>query len=273
MIATEKGYNLYVCGNGGAKPRHADLLAADLDEETCLKYIDRFLMYYVTTADRLTRTCVWLEKLPGGIDHLRDVVIHDKLEICDDLEAMMQRVVDTYRCEWKEVVEDPEKRKFFEQFVNTDETEPCIEFVGERGQTHPAPWPDGLVQLDAVQVEAVQPEAKADRVSPKDPSALRTASSHHTWVRVGKVDDFPIDGGAAVRYGYAQLAVFRFDSRGEWYATQNMCPHKREFVLSRGMIGDAAGTPKVACHCTRRRSRSKRGLASPARVMRFALIP
>ena len=56
LIATEKGYNLYVCGNGGSKPRHADLLAADLDEETALKYIDRFLMYYIMTADRLTRT-------------------------------------------------------------------------------------------------------------------------------------------------------------------------------------------------------------------------
>ena len=237
MIATEKGYNLYVCGNGGSKPRHADLLAADLDEETCLRYIDRFLMYYVTTADRLTRTSVWLEKLPGGIEHLRDVVIRDKLGIAADLEAMMQRVVDTYRCEWRDVVEDPEKRKFFEQFVNTDETEPGIEFVSERGQSHPASWSDDLVQL----------ESTAGRVLPKDESALRLAPSHHTWVRVGKVDDFPLNGGAAVRYGYAQIAVFRFDSRNEWYATQNMCPHRREFVLARGMIGDMQGTPKVAC--------------------------
>lgn len=237
MIATEQGYNLYVCGNGGSKPRHADLLAADIDEETCLRYIDRFLMYYTTTADRLTRTSVWLEKLPGGIEHLKDVVIHDKLGIAADLESMMQRVVDTYRCEWRDVVEDPEKRKFFEQFVNTDETDPSIEFVTERGQKYPAPWQDDLVQL----------EPPAGRVLPKDQSAQRDAPSHHTWVRVGKVEDFPVNGGAAVRYGYAQIAVFRFDSRGEWYATQNMCPHKKEFVLSRGMIGDLKGTPKVAC--------------------------
>ena len=70
IIATEKGWNLYVCGNGGAKPRHADLLAADIDAETCIKYIDRFLMYYTQTADRLTRTSVWLEKMEGGIDYL-----------------------------------------------------------------------------------------------------------------------------------------------------------------------------------------------------------
>ena len=68
LIATEKGWNLYVCGNGGAQPRHADLLAADLDEETAHQYIDRFLMYYIQTADRLTRTSVWLEKMEGGID-------------------------------------------------------------------------------------------------------------------------------------------------------------------------------------------------------------
>ena len=85
LIATEKGYNLYVCGNGGSKPRHAELLAGDLDEETALKYIDRFLMYYIMTADRLTRTSVWCEKLEGGIDHIRDVVVHDKLAIAAEL--------------------------------------------------------------------------------------------------------------------------------------------------------------------------------------------
>jgi len=119
LIATENGYNLYVCGNGGATPRHADLLVADIDEETAVKYMDRFLMYYIMTADKLTRTSVWLEKMEGGLDHIRDVVINDSLNICDELEARMQMLVDTYQCEWKTVVEDPEKRAFFKQFVNT----------------------------------------------------------------------------------------------------------------------------------------------------------
>jgi NAD(P)H-dependent nitrite reductase small subunit len=44
-----------------------------------------------------------------------------------------------------------------------------------------------------------------------------------------------------------QIAVFRFESRGEWYATQNVCPHKRSLVLSQGIVGDAGGIPKVAC--------------------------
>ena len=100
LIATEKGYNLFVCGNGGATPRHAELLASDLDEETALKYIDRFLMYYIMTADRLTRTSVWCEKLEGGLDHIRDVVVRDKLGIAAELEAMLQHLVDTYQCEW-----------------------------------------------------------------------------------------------------------------------------------------------------------------------------
>lgn len=234
LIATENGYNLYVCGNGGTKPRHADLLAADLDEETCIRYIDRFLMYYVMTADRLMRTSVWLEKLEGGIEALRSVIIDDRLGIASELEAMMQRVVDTYHCEWAEVVKDPIRRRFFEQFVNTDATEPTIEIVHERGQPRPADWSSDTIAV----TELTLPNGKPYVAGPPDDP---------TWVRVGKVDDFPLDGGSAVRYGYAQLAVFRFDSRNEWYATSNMCPHKQEFVLSRGLIGDAQGEPKVAC--------------------------
>ena len=147
IIATEKGWNLYVCGNGGAKPRHAELLAADIDSETCIKYIDRFLMYYTQTADRLTRTSVWLEKMEGGLEHLKNVIIHDSLGICDELERQMQHIVDTYHCEWAEVVNDPEKRRLFNQFVNTDETEPTIEFVKEREQHHPAPWSGSFVPV------------------------------------------------------------------------------------------------------------------------------
>ncbi len=67
------------------------------------------------------------------------------------------------------------------------------------------------------------------------------------WVHVGVVSDFPIDGGRAIKYGATQIAVFRFESRNEWYATENTCPHKREAVLSRGIIGDQQGEPKVAC--------------------------
>lgn len=231
LIATEKGYNLYVCGNGGAKPRHADLLAGDLDEDTCIKYIDRFLMFYVMTADRLTRTSVWLEKMEGGIEALREIIINDKLGIAEDLEAMMQRVVDTYQCEWAEVVKDPEKRRFFTQFINTDATEPDIELVYERDQAHPAPWLDDDVVLTQLTL----------------PKPSSSNGKHKTWVRIGSTKDFPEEGGAAIRYGYMQLAIFHFASRGEWYATQNMCPHKREFVLSRGILGDQRGEPKVAC--------------------------
>jgi nitrite reductase (NADH) large subunit len=232
LIATEKGWNLYVCGNGGAKPRHADLLAADLDEDTCIKYIDRFLMYYIQTADRLTRTSVWLEKMEGGIEYLRDVIINDRLGICDELERQMQYLVDTYQCEWKEVVNDPERRRWFQQFANTDETEPSIEFVTERGQQRPAGWPSDFVALDQLK---------------PPPAPQRPEPQATQWVKVGTVADFPVDGGRCVKYGRAQIAVYNFASRGAWYACQNMCPHKRERVLSRGIIGDQDGIPKVAC--------------------------
>jgi nitrite reductase (NADH) large subunit len=228
LIATEKGWNLYVCGNGGAKPRHADLLASDLDEETCIRYIDRFLMYYIQTADRLTRTSVWLEKMEGGIDYLRDVIVNDRLGIGTDLERQMQFLADTYKCEWAEVVRDPEKRRLFKQFANTDETEPTIEFVKEREQKRPADWNGSFVPSAELKVR--------ERATPRA-----------AWVLAGKTWDFPMDGGATIKHGKMQVAVFHFESRGEWYATQNMCPHKREFVLSTGLLGDHNGTPKVAC--------------------------
>jgi len=138
VIATEKGWNLFVCGNGGMRPRHADLFATDLDDQTLVRYIDRFLMFYVRTADKLQRTSVWLENLDGGLEYLREVIIDDKLGICAELEAQMARVVNTYQCEWKSAINDPEKLKRFRQFVNSDQTDDKIVFVKERGQPRPA---------------------------------------------------------------------------------------------------------------------------------------
>ncbi len=138
VIATEGGWNLYVCGNGGMKPRHADLFATDLDKETLIKYIDRVLIFYIRTADRLQRTSVWMENMEGGVDYLKSVVIEDKLGVCDGLENHMQQVVDTYQCEWKTTIEDEDKLKRFRHFVNSDKTDENIVFVEERGQIRPA---------------------------------------------------------------------------------------------------------------------------------------
>jgi nitrite reductase (NADH) large subunit len=138
IIATEKGWNLYVCGNGGMKPRHADLLASDLDSATLVKYVDRFLMFYVRTADRLQRTSVWLENLEGGLDYLKSVVIGDKLGIAAGLEAEMQHVIDTYECEWKKAINDPQTLKRFKHFVNSDRPDDNVIFVPERDQIRPA---------------------------------------------------------------------------------------------------------------------------------------
>jgi nitrite reductase (NADH) large subunit len=138
VIATEKGWNLYVCGNGGMKPRHAELLASDLDQDTLVRYIDRFLMFYVRTADRLQRTSVWRDNLEGGLDYLVDVVVNDKLDIAAELEAEMQHVVDSYEDEWKKAVTDPDTRKRFRHFVNSDERDANVRFVEERGQIRPA---------------------------------------------------------------------------------------------------------------------------------------
>jgi nitrite reductase (NADH) large subunit len=138
VIATEKGWNLYVCGNGGMKPRHAELLAADLDSATLIRYVDRFLMFYVRTADRLQRTSVWRDNLEGGLDYLRDVIINDKLGLATELEADMARVIATYECEWKKAINDPQTLKRFRHFVNSDRADDNVVFIEERGQIRPA---------------------------------------------------------------------------------------------------------------------------------------
>jgi nitrite reductase (NADH) large subunit len=138
IIATDKGWNLYVCGNGGMTPRHADLLASDLSDDELIKLIDRFLMFYIRTADRLQRTSVWLEELEGGLDHLREVIVEDKLGICDDLEAAMAKHVQNYADEWRGVLEDPDKLARFTSFVNAPGVpDPTISFRSERDQQVP----------------------------------------------------------------------------------------------------------------------------------------
>jgi len=150
IIATETGWNLYVCGNGGMRPRHTDLLATDLDKETLIKYIDRFLMFYVRTADRLQRTSVWLENLEGGLDYLKQVVIEDSLGLAEELESEMANVVGTYQCEWKTTIEDPEKLKRFSHFINSDEADSNLAYVAERDQRRPATKEERIAAVELV---------------------------------------------------------------------------------------------------------------------------
>jgi nitrite reductase (NADH) large subunit len=138
IIATENGWNLYICGNGGMKPQHAVLIGSDLNKEELINAIDIFLMYYVRTADRLTRTATWLNKLDGGIEHLKDVVFNDSLGINNELLADMQHIVNTYQCEWKTTIESPQQLKRFKSFVNSPDKDDNIKMSTNRGQLQPA---------------------------------------------------------------------------------------------------------------------------------------
>jgi nitrite reductase (NADH) large subunit len=140
VIAVEGGWNLYICGNGGANPKHAVLLAEQINKETVFKYMDRFLMYYIRTAGPLVRTSTWLEKLDGGLDYLKEVIIHDRIGICEALESEMESLVGTFECEWKQVLEKPRLMKRFSHFVNSNEKDDNIEYVPLREQKMPKPW-------------------------------------------------------------------------------------------------------------------------------------
>ncbi|MGM7696879.1 nitrite reductase large subunit NirB [Microbacterium sp. A84] len=139
VIATETGWNMYVGGNGGFTPRHAELFATDLSDEQLIQAIDRFFMYYIRTADRLQRTAPWCQELEGGLAGLKEVILEDSLGICADLDAAMARHVDNYEDEWAATLRDPQKLQRFQSFVNAAETpDPSLAYVASRGQMRPA---------------------------------------------------------------------------------------------------------------------------------------
>lgn len=217
-IATEKGFNVFVGGNGGAKPRHSELLAKDVPPDDVIPILDRYLMFYIRTADKLQRTARWIEQLPGGIKYLQEVVLQDRLGICAELEKQMQELVGTFFCEWTEVIKSSEKRKAFQQFGNTDENvEPAIEKVTERGQSRPTYWAK----------EPAHDNFKATKWS---------TLSWQPIIEASKFPDSPSGSSQVVKRGDTQLAIFKV--KGKYYASQQMCPHRRAFALSDGLIGE-----------------------------------
>jgi nitrite reductase (NADH) large subunit len=130
-----------VCGNGGSKPQHAQLLASDIDSKTCIQYLDRFLMFYIKTADPLSRTATWLNKMEGGLSYLKNVVVNDSLGIGEQLEEEMKSLINSYHCEWKEVVTNPDLRRRFAHFINAPEQkDPNVEFEPMREQVKAKSW-------------------------------------------------------------------------------------------------------------------------------------
>ncbi|HDS1153811.1 TPA: nitrite reductase small subunit NirD, partial [Pluralibacter gergoviae] len=215
VIATDKGWNLYVCGNGGMKPRHADLFASDLDDETLIRYVDRILMFYVRTADRLQRTSVWMENMEGGLAYLRQVIIDDSLGIADTLEQEMQRVVDSYQCEWRTTLEDPSRRALFTATLNSEAPDETLHYAQVRGQRQPA----GGQRIPVATL-------------PAEP-----------WVEICDLTAIPQEAGIGARLGSQRVALFRFGE--SIYALDDNEPGTPASVLSRGILGDVAGEPVV----------------------------
>ena len=221
LIATEKGFNIFVGGNGGSKPRHSELLAKDVPPDDVVPILDRYLMFYIRTADKLQRTARWMEALPGGIAYLRDVILNDKLGIVADLEKQMVELVGTFFCEWTQVLNDPKLMAKFSQFANTDEKLPTMEDIKERDQTRPTYWA-------------------------KDP--CKFDFKNHKWTSVSwqpmlessyfaEANKHPGGMSAALKRGDTMLAIFKV--KDKLYCTQQMCPHKRSFVLSDGLLGES----------------------------------
>jgi len=246
LIAGDKGWNVFVGGNGGANPVHAKLLATDVPPSKVVTILDRYLMLYMQTADKLMRTARWLESFEGGVERLRRIIIDDELGICADLDAGIQQIIAGYEDEWTRVVNEPERRKQFKKFANASRTLPEAERITERGQKRPADWAKSF---------GAQKFNVEDFATPKD---------QWQWRPLAKMADLnpsdPNQTSVAVRYGDTQLAIFRVPKRG-LFASQQMCPHKRAFVLDHGLIGDngKGGDPYVSCPMHKRNFALKSG--------------
>ncbi|KAI6106917.1 hypothetical protein EDD16DRAFT_1489574 [Pisolithus croceorrhizus] len=241
LIATDKGWNIFLAGNGGTNPRHATLFAKDVPPSKVIRILDRFLMYYIRTADKLMRTARWVEQFEGGIERLQKILLDDELGICNELEAEMATLVDTYHDEWKAVVKDPARRRQFRQFVNTDERQQQAEVIREREQQRPADWP------------------KQSSLAKFHPSAIGVPKSEWKWRKLATIQDLEssdtTSSSVAVKYGDSQLAIFHVPKKG-FFATQQMCPHKRAFVLDHGIVGDdMQGNVYVSCPLHKRNFR------------------
>lgn len=231
VIATEKGWNLYVCGNGGMKPRHADLFASDIDDATLIRTVDRLLMFYIRTADRLQRTSTWLDNLEGGIDYLREVILEDSLGIGEELEQEMARVVDSYQCEWQTTLNDPQRLSLFRSYVNSELPDDAVQRQPLRGQPQPV---------------AV-------------PVLHEGAPSARPWQAICDLEAIPAEAGIGARLGERQIALFRFGE--QIYALDNLEPGSDANVLSRGILGDAGGEPIVISPLYKQRIRLRDGRA------------
>ncbi|PWC12534.1 nitrite reductase (NAD(P)H) small subunit [Brenneria corticis] len=252
VIATDKGWNLYVCGNGGMKPRHADLLVGDLDSETLIRTIDRVLMFYIRTADRLQRTSSWLDNLEGGIDYLRQVVLEDSLHIVEELDKEMQRVADTYQCEWKTTLASPDRLALFRAFLNSDSPDEAVVMVPTRGQIRPA-----------------QQHEKPPTARSPQPAELETE-----WVRIGALQDIPANVGMAARLGRQQIALFHLPAgEQQVYALENHEPGSAANVLSRGLLGDVGGEPVVISPLYKKRFRLRDGVCPDNAALRVRAWP
>lgn len=231
VIATEKGWNLYVCGNGGMKPRHADLFASDIDDATLIRTVDRLLMFYIRTADRLQRTSTWLDNLEGGIDYLREVILEDSLGIGEELEQEMARVVDSYQCEWQTTLNDPQRLSLFRSYVNSEQPDDAVQRQPLRGQPQPV----------------------------AAPVLHEGAPSARPWQAICDLEAIPAEAGIGARLGERQIALFRFGE--QIYALDNIEPGSDANVLSRGILGDAGGEPIVISPLYKQRIRLRDGRA------------
>lgn len=228
LVATDKGWNLIVAGNGGRDAATGKLLAQDVDEEAIVRYLDRLLMYYIRTGDHLARTVTWMNGLPGGIEHLREVIVEDKLGIAQELEEEMHTIVAGAACEWAAALDDVSIQARFRHYVNAAGSDPTIIHIGERDQHR-----------------AASPEERRRHLT------VITAPPAPAWVDVANVGELVINFGVNALVQGRDVAVFLLRD-GRCLAVDNVDPIACSSVLSRGLVVERGGDVLVISPITRK---------------------
>ncbi|MFC7681878.1 nitrite reductase large subunit NirB [Paenibacillus sp. GCM10028914] len=108
IVGNDGGWEVFIGGNGGIKPRIADSFCKVRTDEELFEICAAVMQYYRETANYLERTSEWVERL--GLDNIKQVILEDQKErkaLVDRIEVALQQVEDP----WQKVVNDPKIRR------------------------------------------------------------------------------------------------------------------------------------------------------------------
>lgn len=108
IVGNDGGWEIFIGGNGGIKPRIADTFCKVKTDEELFEICGAIIQYYRETGNYLERTSEWVERI--GLDHIKKVILEDHEErkaLVERIEVALQQVEEP----WQKVIHDNQVRK------------------------------------------------------------------------------------------------------------------------------------------------------------------